>query len=375
MRPQAPANLRAPTAEEQGPVIPEATRRPDEGQEPTRQVPTDVNSSLEPETLSAADACPVAPQAAARRSEQLEQVARQADRHTRRGFELASHRAYFAARAEFTAALRLIAQGLDTERQTAVHSPALTAGLTALKEAEDFLPESLSSEDASDVAQIIASHRTTVLKGSSEGLVPLTALKGYFSFAQEQLGMAAGREVCASMALYGLGKVHAAMATQKNLRVKALEPKAMAYYQAALLAFPHNHLAANDLGVLLARGGYYLEARKVLEHSLTFCSQSPAWHNLAAVYEKLGQSDLSRRAAAQASAARQAEAAARRARRDSSDQMVQWVGPNAFAETYARQPAWESTPVRSASPPPAAAPGPARPADKPVTGWRFPWTN
>ena len=52
------------------------------------------------------------------RSEQLEQVAQQADRQTRHGFELAGRGAYFAARSEFIGALRLVAEGLDTEQKT-----------------------------------------------------------------------------------------------------------------------------------------------------------------------------------------------------------------------------------------------------------------
>ena len=65
------------------------------------------------------------------RSLQLEQVARQADQQTRHGFELAERGAYFAARAEFLGALRLLAEGLDAERRTKVHSRALAAALIA----------------------------------------------------------------------------------------------------------------------------------------------------------------------------------------------------------------------------------------------------
>jgi hypothetical protein len=66
------------------------------------------------------------------RSEQLEAIAREADRHTRHGFELAGRGAFFAARSEFIAALRLVAQGLDTDGQT--KSRQVVGGcLTALK--------------------------------------------------------------------------------------------------------------------------------------------------------------------------------------------------------------------------------------------------
>ena len=102
------------------------------------------------------------------RSEQLEQVARQADRQTRHGFELAGRGAYFAARSEFIGALRLVAEGLDTEQKTDVHGRALAAALTAMKEAEDFLPGGSRLEADLDLPGIIAAHATPVLKDDAE---------------------------------------------------------------------------------------------------------------------------------------------------------------------------------------------------------------
>ena len=129
------------------------------------------------------------PQPPAVRSEQLEKTARQADRQVRRGFELANRGACYAARAEFVAALRLLAQALDAEHRTTNHSRSLSAALTALKEAQDFLPTGGKLESDLDLPTLIASHRTPILKGAAaENLVPLVALKSYFTFAQEQLG-------------------------------------------------------------------------------------------------------------------------------------------------------------------------------------------
>ena len=146
-----------------------------------------------------------------RGSEQLEKTAVQTDQQVRHGFELANRGAYYAARAEFIAGLRLLAQALDAERHTTNHSRALSAGLTALKEAGDFLPSGGKLEADLDLPTIVASHRTPVLKNTAmENLVPLVALKSYFTFAQEQLSAAAGHEVAGSMALYALGKLHAA---------------------------------------------------------------------------------------------------------------------------------------------------------------------
>ena len=103
-----------------------------------------------------------------------------------------------------------MAQGLDAESGTPAHSRALAAGLTALKEAQDFLPKGGKLEADLDLPTIVASHRTPVLKGAPAGsLLPLVALKAYFTFAQAQLSQAAGHEVAGSMALYALGKLHA----------------------------------------------------------------------------------------------------------------------------------------------------------------------
>ena len=91
--------------------------------------------------------------------------------------------------------------------------------------------------------------------------------------------------------------------SKKSGPVPAAEPKAMVYYQAAMLAYPKNFMAANDLGVLLARCGNYSDARTMLEHSLSLCPQSATWHNLAVVYGQLGQTVLARRADQQAAIA------------------------------------------------------------------------
>ena len=110
------------------------------------------------------------------RSEQLEQIARQADRQTRHGFELAGRGAYFAARLEFLGALKLVAEGLDTQQKTGVHGRALTAALTALKEADDFLPGGSRLEADLDLPRIIAAHVTPVLKNETANVTAMTAL-------------------------------------------------------------------------------------------------------------------------------------------------------------------------------------------------------
>jgi len=287
------------------------------------------------------------------RSRQLESVAQEADRHSRRGFDLAGRKAYFAAQAEFVMALRLVAEGLDNEDHTDSHMRAFTAGLNALREAEDFLPTPDRVTADVDVPTLIRGHLTPVLKNAANGdISPLEAARCYFTFAQEQMGRASGQEVAGSMALHGLGKVYATLAGQSDSRLRACESKAVVYFQASLLAFPQNYMASNDLGVLLARCGYYGEARMALEHSIGLNRSSTGWHNLATVYRHLGQPDLARRAEAMYQAAEQAEAHRRPGTPVQSDQLVQWMDPQSFARSFAQTPdAYGPMPARTAAEP------------------------
>jgi Flp pilus assembly protein TadD len=266
------------------------------------------------------------------RSQQLEQVAQQADRRTRYGFELAGRGAYFAARSEFIGAMRLVAEGLDTEHKSNVHGRALAAALGAMKEAEDFLPGGSRLEANLDLPGLVATHTTPVLKDNTENVTSLMALRCYFTFAQEQFAVAAGREVAGSMALHALGKLHAALAQKKGSPAVAPESKAMVFYQAALLVYPTNYMAANDLGVLLAQCGHYANARTMLERSAALCPLSTNCGNLAVVYRQLGQAALAEQTAGQAMLLRQNELARRQVSPTASNDAVRWVDQQAFAQ-------------------------------------------
>ncbi len=287
-----------------------------------------LNSSTEPISINGALS-----QELEGRSQQLESIARQADQQIRHGFELAGRGAYFAARSEFIAALRLVAQGLDTDGQTTIHGKSLAAGLTALKEADDFLPRGSQLEADLDLPSLIAGHTTPVLKDADKtALTSLTALKCYFNFAQQQLSQAMGREVAGSMALRALGKLHEEISKSKGQVVKAAGPKAMVFYQASLLVFPQNYMAANDLGVMLARNGKYEDAAKMLEYCISLNKQSTLWHNLAMVYGSLGRRELAQQAQQQAVIARQTEQTRRQNWLVSSGDQVRWVDENTFAQ-------------------------------------------
>jgi len=293
------------------------------------------------------------------RTLQLELVAREADNHTRHGFELAGKGAYFAARAEFFLALRLIAEGLDAEQKTNVHSRAFLSANTALKEAEDFLPSSAEIEP--DVARLVAAHETPVLKQHPENITPMQALSRYFTFAQEQFAAAAGEEIAGSMALHALGKLHDVLAAKKNALTPAAAAKAIVFYQAAMLVYPGNYMAANDLGVLLARCGNPAAARNFLEHALKISPQAATYHNLAVVYQQLGLRSASAWAQQQAALLASNLSAQRAASPTAGNMAVRWVQPQTLAENPAVEP--------GSNPPPTAIPAESR-AAKPLSARR-----
>jgi len=264
-------------------------------------------------------------------TEAMEQVARQADAHTRRGFELAGRRAYYSAREEFIQALRMLSQALDVEQGVNAYSTALAAGMRALDEVEDFVPRGASLEAELDVPMVVSAHATPVFHYEPlEGVTPLVARQRYYTYAREQLGVCVGRELAGSMALHGLGKLHAALAVEQQLRRGSTEAEAMVYYQAALLVAPHNHLAANDLGTLMVAKGNLAEARNLFLQSLQSQETAAAWSNLAKAHRHLGEQDLAARAEREAQRLDAAATPQKLARGPSSAVKIDWVRPQAM---------------------------------------------
>jgi tetratricopeptide (TPR) repeat protein len=113
----------------------------------------------------------------------------------------------------------------------------------------------------------------------------------------------------------------------------AAEPKAIVFYQAALLVDPRNFMAANELGVLLANYGKYDQAMAAFVQSLKVSPQPVTWQNLAVVHAQLGQTELAQRAM------REAALAARRGVDQAPGPLglsvkpydIQWVDPGTFA--------------------------------------------
>ena len=112
----------------------------------------------------------------------------------------------------------------------------------------------------------------------------------------------------------------------------------MVFYQAALLVYPKNFMAANDLGVLLAQCGNYADARTMLEHSLSLSPQSTTWHNLAVVYGNWA----SRRWPVKPTSRRPCSSRPRwrggRTSPGTANNSVQWVDPQTFAQTSTNTP-------------------------------------
>jgi tetratricopeptide (TPR) repeat protein len=276
----------------------------------------------------------------------MQPVSEQATAMSRRAYEMAQRGMLFAARQELVQALQLVAQAHDMHDRSGSHAAALAAALTALKEADDFA-QAPGRGGPTDVATIARGHRTSLVQGARD-LPPVVAQQQYFNFAQQQLAAAAGREPAASQALYTLGKIQMALASQSSQWQSLDGPRALIYFQAALAVDERNYLAANELGVLLARYGQWAEARRALLHSVTTRPHAEGWHNLAVVHRRLGETDLARLADNERQLLAQNPAAAG----SSATQLIRWVDPQTFAARGSHQQDW---------PEPAAARSPANP--------------
>lgn len=206
----------------------------------------------------------------------------------RKGFGLAQRGATYAAQTEFVQVLRRIAQAKDAELGTDEHSRFLAAGLRALDEADDFMPDGVELEAEMNVAVIASSHRTPVLAGRASTVLPHEAIALYHQYAEVELGRAVAGERAGAMALYGLGKVSNRLALESDGNLRH-QHKAMTMFLASLATAPDNHLAANEAGVLLSRGGHHGEAAAMFRRAIDVAPMSTSYHNLAVVEQKLGR--------------------------------------------------------------------------------------
>jgi tetratricopeptide (TPR) repeat protein len=220
-------------------------------------------------------------------------VDERAQEKIRNGFALAQRGASFAARQEFIEVLKVIAEAKDEQDGSASRSTALTNGLRALEEVNDFAPRMAPSEPNLSVSVILASHRTPVAKeAAAEKLLPRQLAERYFRYAQRQLAESVAGEPAGSMALHALGKLSSQLGRVEADKQPFAERKAFALQQAALLARDDNHLAAHELGVLLAESGHYTEAEYLLNQVAVREPNPVVFRNLARVQQKLGHTQL-----------------------------------------------------------------------------------
>jgi hypothetical protein len=279
-------------------------------------------------------------------------VTEQAQTKIRRGYKLAQRGAYFAARQEFVEVLRTIAEAKDQKRGVARRSIALANGLRALEEAADFAPRGSAVESQLDFDVIIASHRTPVPKGDAGKLMPQQLGDLYYRYAQLQLGAAVAGEPAGSMALHALGKLYSQIGRAEPERIVQADRRAFALQQAALLARDDNHLAAHELGVLLAETGHFVDSEYILAQVAMREPHPVVYRNLARIQRKLGREDLA------AVSEQQAHLLAEQG--VSSTTGVKWVDP----QTLARM----GDPLAPSVPPPTqVASGPPIPQPRPQT--------
>jgi hypothetical protein len=332
---------------------------------------------LEPEVLPTApllggasqDAAPMATSDAAERSPlpwastqapstEMAAVVRRADMRVRHGFQLAQRGALYSARSEYVAALQLIAQANDAQQSNQYFSTALATGLAALKESSDFVRQN-PRKPHTDVAAIVRRHRTSILKdGPGMAQTPRAAAQRYYTYAQEQLAIAAAGETTGAMALFGLGKVAIDPAGNRGSQAIERTAQAMALYQASLLADPRNYRAANELGVLVADSGGLVRARELFVTSVSLSPQPATWRNLAVVHSRLGEKQLADAAGAQAVALERAGV--------TNSPAVKWVDPATFSRTVPVTDSMVPT-VAAPKPPIAAAETAAREPSAPVS--------
>lgn len=229
----------------------------------------------------------------------LQMIAPQAQAHIDYALNLAERGAVQSAQTEFIVALDLVADALDadTKNTARAHARAAQAGLTAIKETTDFVPADTRHNVVINLAQLASTHHTPVLKNVNvTNMTRAEALQRYHCFATQQLAFAGGKSAIASTALYGLGRAESVTTAGASNRNPLGAPNAMALYQAALMVDPQNYMASNELGVLMARFGDLRGAADQFEHSLSIKPQEEAWHNLAVVYGRMGQTEKARQA-------------------------------------------------------------------------------
>ncbi len=292
----------------------------------------DVSSITPP--ASQPDAQAMQPPAAVPYTPATAELSQQLLPAVQKAYSLAKHGAVYAAQTDFIRVLRRVAQAKDATAGVETHSRALAAGLRALDEADDFVPQGVQLEAEMNVAVVMSAHRTPELLPSVAITRPDEAIALYHQFAREQLALAVDREQAGSMSLYGLGKLENRLALQTNGELRH-ERKALTMFLAALDAGPSNQLAANEIGVLLARGGQPAAASELFRRAIDIAPSSITYHNLAIVDRQMG---FHAQAEANENYSQHLAALDRQARIVSRNNGVEWVAPQDLSPVAQQSP-------------------------------------
>ena len=236
------------------------------------------------------------------RVELPDSAAQKAAHHIEYGKSLTRRGASFAARNEFYQALRVIAEANDSVINGSDFTRALSQGMRAMKEAEDFSVGDAQSFAVVDVPSTIEAHRTKLLTPvEARQISPKNAMKRYYAYAGQQLDFAGGRNVVTAEALHCLGKLLSVVSSQRpsSLDNKRDLSQAIVFHRSSLLSNPSNSASANELGVLLAKSGELHEATNMFKQSLITHSTPQAWSNLAKTHHRLGEQQLAQMAKAE----------------------------------------------------------------------------
>lgn len=263
---------------------------------------------------------------------ELSSAAERASRRVAAGSRLVERGATLSGRQEFIGALQVIAEALDQQRHTNAHARALSAGLTALEEARDFV--SSNPQQRLPLGELVLGHQTTVLQDVAlDQLSNQEALQSYLNYAQQQLSTAGGDLLPGADALFALGKLHLLESQQPSNSAPRLElERAIMLFHAALVIEPKHSLAANEAGVALARLGRMNEAKLALQHSASLTAHPSTWRNLATVHQSLGEGQLAQLAERESQTAKDRWQAQTQATGQLAHGSVQVVDNNAFAQ-------------------------------------------
>ena len=276
-----------------------------------------------------------------------------------RGYNLAQRGAFFAARTEFIQVLRRVAQAKDAAAGTGEHSRQLAAGLRAMDESDDFVPQGAQLEGELNVRNTASSHRTPVLYDYPEDVMPHEAVALYHSYAQDQLARAAIDEQAGSMALHGLGKVYARLAERARRR------RAVRTWRDDNVSAPRSMFAPTIIwrptswACCCVVRGIRREAVTNFERAINIAPSATAYHNLAVAQEKLG---MVAESAANGQESQRLAAWERATGTVSLRAGVEWVSPEEMARVS--QPA----PLGQAATAPSTVTKPPTPTQ---SRWRF----